>query len=638
MATRINRRDLPWIVLIAVSFIVGLAVSWERWGNPLVDCGREMNQPLRLAEGQMLYSDVRHIYGPLSPYVNALLYLVFGPSLDLLYAEGILIAIIIIALVYWLSRQLLDRAAAAAATLSVMWLCAFKQAGNYFFPYSYSALHGCALGLATLALALRFAQEATAARQRRSWDRRTYLLLFSAGAVAGLTLLAKTEMGFAAVVGGLVAVTVSVYPSLRRAAYPAALFLAPAGFLAVAVYSLIAWQVGLHTLSNESYLFLQNLPEELAYYNLRMSGFDRPLESIANMIGAAVRLAALAAVLATVALMLANRKKKTEGLQIALADARVSDAGRVSYYQLWIMLAVSLMLFVVAPLGGQMQIDKGPYLAMPLILIAVLIGAWLQYQKQLSGDHPANPKTVALIVISIYAIASLARVLLRVRSGGAYSSYMLPASVVIFTYCWAVPFVNMFRDAQSRKLARRLSLGLIFVWIGLTMGVMSYRFISTYTHPISTARGTMIALSDVGQSLNEAIAFINRETAPGQPVAVMPEGTSLNFFTERPNPLREEITTPGFLDLAGERRAIERLSASDTRLVLITNRATPEFGPAVFGRDYCQTLMRWIEENFEQCAVFGPDHSPDLQIGNRTFFIRAYRKKATALKAEMLAR
>jgi hypothetical protein len=148
----------------------------------------------------------------------------------------------------------------------------------------------------------------------------------------------------------------------------------------------------------------------------------------------------------------------------------------------------------------------------------------------------------------------------------------------------------------------------------------------------------MIALPDVGESLNEAIAFINRETAPGQPVAVMPEGTSLNFFTERPNPLREEITTPGFLDLVGERRAIERLSASDTRLVLITNRATPEFGPAVFGRDYCQTLMRWIEENFEQCAVFGPNHSPDLQIGDRTFFIRAYRKKSTALKAEMFAR
>ncbi|HST19949.1 MAG TPA: hypothetical protein VLR90_02455, partial [Blastocatellia bacterium] len=155
MAPRLNKRDLPWVVLIAASFIFALAVSWQRWGNPLVDCGREMNQPLRLANGEMLYSEVRHIYGPLSPYVNAALYRLFGPSLNVLYADGIVSAIIIIALVYWLSRQLMSRMASTAATLSVLWLCAFKQAGNYILPYSYGALHGCALGLITLVLLIK---------------------------------------------------------------------------------------------------------------------------------------------------------------------------------------------------------------------------------------------------------------------------------------------------------------------------------------------------------------------------------------------------------------------------------------------------------------------------------------------------
>src|SRR5689334_3175158 len=147
-----NRRDLPWIALIAASFAFGLAVSWQRWGNPLVDCGREMNQPLRLAGGEMLYSDVRHIYGPLSPYLNALLFRLFGASLNVLYADGIITALLILGLVYWLARQLMNPLAAAATTLSVMWLCAFKQAGNYILPYSYGALHGSALGLMTLAL------------------------------------------------------------------------------------------------------------------------------------------------------------------------------------------------------------------------------------------------------------------------------------------------------------------------------------------------------------------------------------------------------------------------------------------------------------------------------------------------------
>ncbi|HXG94515.1 MAG TPA: hypothetical protein VNN73_19385, partial [Blastocatellia bacterium] len=106
MSNRITRRDLPWVALIVVSFAFALAVSWQRWGNPLVDCGREMNQPLRLASGEMLYSDVRHIYGPLSPYLNSLLYKLFGPSLNVLYMDGILSAVIILALCYLLSRQL----------------------------------------------------------------------------------------------------------------------------------------------------------------------------------------------------------------------------------------------------------------------------------------------------------------------------------------------------------------------------------------------------------------------------------------------------------------------------------------------------------------------------------------------------
>ena len=102
----------------------------------------------------------------------------------------------------------------------------------------------------------------------------------------------------------------------------------------------------------------------------------------------------------------------------------------------------------------------------------------------------------------------------------------------------------------------------------------------------------------------------------------------MNFFTGRPNPLKEEITTPGYLDREGEERAISQLVESNTRLVLVTNRATSEFGPKVFGRDYCQTLMQWIEQNFEECAILGPDHGPGQQIGDKTFFIRAYRKRS----------
>lgn len=640
MATRIDKRDLPWVALIAVSFIFGLAVSWERWGNPLVDCGREMNQPLRLSRGEMLYSDVRHIYGPLSPYINALLYKIFGPSLAVLYADGIFTAMVILAAVYWLSRRLMGRVPAAAATLSVMWLCAFKQAGNYVLPYSYSALHGCALGLVSLALLVHFLErreqsEATSEGPVSSAgpalpSGRVEVWLALAGAAAGLATLAKTEMGLAAVSAGVVAVALAGYPSVRRATTFGAIFITPCAILVVGVYAYIALRVGWHSLTQDSFLlFFRHLPPELVYFNKRVSGFDQPLQSIASIAGAAVRVSALAAVVGTVSMLLTWRKGDPAPGHVPLADlSRVSDAGRASYAMIWVLLAASLFI-VAVPFAGALNFEKGPYLAMPLLLVGLIGREFARYRKQ-SSNGAVNSQTIIILILAVYALASLARVILRVRSGGAYSSYLLPASVIVFTYAWVQPFANMFRNADTRRLARNLAVALILLDVAITAALLSFRFRDRNTYVLDTDRGTIVAIPDLGQSIDEAINFIKRETAPGEPVAVMPEGTSLNFFTDRPNPLREEITTPGYLNREGEERAIRQLIRSDTRLVLVANRATSEFGAEAFGRDYCQTLMQWIEQNFEACAIFGRDHNPDQQIGDKTFFIRAYKKRAVS--------
>lgn len=622
MATRIDKRDLPWVALIVVSFIIALAVSWERWGNPLVDCGREMNQPLRLAHGEMLYSSVRHIYGPLSPYLNALLYRIFTPSLWVLFADGIVSALFILALVYWLSRQMMGRAASSAATLGVMWLCAFKQAGNYILPYSYSALHGCAFGLACLAMLVRFAQKS----ERDELEKSAGRPLMMAGAFCGLAILAKTEMGLASVSAGLIAVALVGYPNLRRALRHAAMFSGPLILLVGGCYGYIATKVGWHTLADDSLLFFRHLPPELVYFNKRMSGFDQPLQSLVQMIGAAARLASLAAIIATISLLATRVKREPAPARIPLADLSVSDAGKASYLQIWSLLAASLLVFVLIPFAGTLNWEQGPYLAMPFLLLGLLLLEFNRYRKQ-AAMGVKETKTIIVLTIAVFALASLARVILRVRSGGAYSSYLLPASIVVFTYTWAHPFADSFREVRTRRLARNIVIALLLADAALTAGLLSYRYRDKNTYPLKTDRGTMLAVPDLGQSMDEAISYIKRETTADEPVAVMPEGTSLNFFTDRANPLREEIVTPGYLDSAGEERAIENLKNSNTRLVLVTNRPTPEFGPQVFGRDYCQVLMKWIENNFEECAIFGPDHDSNQQIGDKTFFIRAYRKR-----------
>lgn len=624
------------------SFLFGVAFSWQRWGNPLVDCGREMNQPLRLAHGEMLYSDVRHIYGPLSPYLNSLFYRLFGASLNVLYGSGIVSAILILALCYWLARQLMNRWAATAATLSVMWLCAFKQAGNYFLPYSYSALHGCALGMLTLSfLVLAISAkgkpphgdsdslETSHTQGTSEFEPPEPLaprghMLFLAGVFAGLTLLAKTEMGIAAIAVGLIATALFGFPNWRRCSAFVCQFLIPAVAIPLAVYGFILAKVGWHTFTNESYLLLQNVPPELVYFNKRMSGLDRPMESLLSILGALMRTILLVVAVSAISQLITRRKSR----QGSFSHIAVTESGRARVALLWLLLLLSIGLMILLSFAGFMEWDSGPYLAMPILLLGLLIPETNKYLKQISQIGVANRQTLLLIIIATYSLASLARVILRVRSGGAYSSYLLPTSVILFTYILAYQFSNLLKEDRARLLARNIIIGLILADAVITSGLLAYRYRSRNDYPLVTERGTILAVQDLGKSFDQAIAYINRETQPGEPVAVLPEGTSLLFFTNRTNPLREEITTPGFLDLAGEERAIRRLTETNTRIVLIANRATSEFGATIFGRDYCQHLMEWIKANYEEGEVFSPEGNRSFQIGDKVFFIKAYRKKS----------
>ena len=618
-------RDGAWIGILAASFALMLAASWQRWADPIVDVGREMNQPLRLAGGEMLYSDVRHIYGPLSPWLHAALFRLLGPSLGILYADGILTAAIALGLVYWLGRQIMEPPAAGAAALNVMALCVFKPAGNYILPYSYNSLHGAALGLATLVMLT-----ATLARSRapggpavsnglrmRTGVRASTFVW--AGAVAGLATLAKTEMGAAAIAAGVTAAILVAHPDVRRGSRLAAMFIASAAAVAIAIYALVASRVGWTTLGSDSWLVLYNMPPDIAYFNGQVSGLAHPVRSLGRMLIATVKLGLLATTIAAISGLIVAARQARRGEAKASENAQRS----IAVSRPWHLLAAVLAVLIVMSATTGLDRDKGPFLAMPFLLAGLL----LRLTPALRRDTSARAAT--LTTFAVYALTNLARMILHVRSGGAYASFLLPISVVMFTFLWVGPFPGRFPEARLARMVRAVTLTLILIAAVVNGGVLAYRYRTRTTVPIAAARGTMIAEPDMGQAFNEALAYIASHTRPGDAIAVLPEGTSLTFLSGRRNPLREEIVTPGYLDDAAESRAIRQLEEARTALILVPNRPTAEFGRAVFGRDYCERLMRWIEQRYYVCAMFGPVKDPALRIGDPPFFIRAYCPAAT---------
>ena len=82
---------LQWLAVVGLASLYTLlaVVSWRRSGDLLVDWGRELYTAWRISEGAVLYRDVDSLFGPVSTYVNASLFNVFGVNSGVIQAANV---------------------------------------------------------------------------------------------------------------------------------------------------------------------------------------------------------------------------------------------------------------------------------------------------------------------------------------------------------------------------------------------------------------------------------------------------------------------------------------------------------------------------------------------------------------------
>src|ERR1700722_19403727 len=96
-----------WIgpLLIAAVAIVMLIWSWGTWPDPLVDFGAQLYIPWRITAGQVLYRDIAWYNGPLSQYLNAGIFALFGVGLRTLVWANLVILALVLTLIYRLTLR-----------------------------------------------------------------------------------------------------------------------------------------------------------------------------------------------------------------------------------------------------------------------------------------------------------------------------------------------------------------------------------------------------------------------------------------------------------------------------------------------------------------------------------------------------
>ena len=541
--------------LVAAAFSAGAVllffVSRGKWSDPLIDSGREWIVPDTLARGEMLYRDVVYWFGPLTPYLQAVSFRVFGSSFAALVAAGAAAGVAVLFLLHALLRRVTGAMEAMLWTgLAIPTLLFMPNAGGIFLGMGYRIWHAAAFAMAGVVMASR----SGGARTRR-------LRVALAGVSAGLAGLCRTEWGVAAAA----AVALACLLRSRRRGHGA---VNAFGSLAAALVTFAAGigivlaEAGSAAVVKDGHVLLTGLPEETRHFLIAFSGLPDWKRGSAELLYSAAAWTGLF-------------------LVAALLFVPASGRGRT----LVLLAAVLGVLGLAASVGGA----GGAVLfsAAPLVSLAGLL-AGLSRRR----GAPA----AALSACGLLGLSLSYRRPFHIGDSG----YVGPP--LLFAFVCAAGLLHIAvaarHDLVSRERLRAAYRWAVAALVAVALAGRAWQYGSLEGRPIRGTAGMLTARPEVALEIEELSSAVRQQTRPGDGLVVLPEGELLNFLSERRNPIRHKLYLPGYLTSENESAVLAELERARPAAVVIWRRPVSEYDRSLFGEDYGKRIRAWIEANY----------------------------------------
>ncbi|MGZ3728315.1 MAG: hypothetical protein ACXVCG_03760, partial [Bdellovibrionota bacterium] len=535
-----NTGPLGFLVLMAITACFALR-SWRAWGDPVIDFPQQLYLAWRISAGDILFRDIQYFYGPLSQWLNGLLFYIAGPSYLTLTLANLGIAFLLSVLIYASLRRAFDWITGLAAAAAFLLIHAFQQLEpfscfNFIAPYSHEATHGTVL----LFVLVFFCAAG------RPWMARGFLY--------GLLVLLKPEFILA---GGAVLATsfLIARPSRKEVAkflIGIAIPLSLTFFYLTASSKLVAGEALRATFGSVVPLFTTKLANTPLYASsLGIDDLGRHLREILAAVGA----------LALVLGIAAGLDRRLEGSLRLYAGASFLCLLAAALYFLpalelsraWAVLSVAGFAFVVvAYLRGTIRGEEAR-LSLLLGVSAVALSTKIFFNPVFTmfGFYLLAPGTVFLSSLGLYVLPKLA---------GRPGSFVLRGSALVLLSA-----------------------------VALQAAALSARFYDAKTLPLGTGSDFFFAFDELmvpgpasARLVKEAASRVARLTPPGSTLLAIPEGLLVNYLERRRNPtpfLQSFILSPLFDASGGAAGIINGLKKNPPDYVLYLHRAAEFPGP-----------------------------------------------------------
>jgi len=619
-ADRVSKLTPPRLtgpVVVAISFVAMLAWTWFKWPDPLIDFGRELYLAWQVAQGKTLYRDVEHFNGPLSVYFNALLFRLFGASIQTLAYANILIAGAIVSFIYAIVRKAADdiTATACGITFVALFACVqFVDTGNYnlITPYSHEVTHGMLLALAAMWCVVRLYEThklrfalTSGALLGLAWLTKLEIFLAAAAAVGvGLLLSKPVAQTFLSVssVGGAESETqtgMSVPPSFQSTLLTMGAMLVVIAVAFLLLLTQLSAGDALRGVMGSAYYLTDSGLTSLPFYR-RIAGIDAIAQNAAVAVVSA----------AAIALLLGMR------YLMELPATRGKNP------------RPSIIIAIVLP--PAVAFSVGPWFpwhlalrSLPLVIVVLLIIESVRIRR-----GGASVSSLTRLMFLVFSLALLAKIILAVQLQHYGFALAMPATLAVVATLVRRPISgsdaispSMYSGRASRNSVSSVSLWFKLSWFGLSVVATFIAVHLSFYHrrfadkPVHIAAGPNAFFASAGttgqpsrgESLAALLEQVEARVASAATLAVVPEGAMINFLTGRSNPTPFiTLQPPEYLMFGGERitRAYQQ---SPPDFVVINLTVDPaEYGSAGFDVDYGKTLADWIKQHYTPVWRDGP--------------------------------
>ncbi len=543
--------------------------SWGTWPDPLVDFGAQLYVPWQISAGHVLYRDIAYYNGPLSSYLNATAFHLFGVGLNTLVWLNLLIMAATMTVAYRLTVRVSGRWAAFMAGLTFALIFAFSQVvrlGNYNWltPYTHEITHGTALGLAAIAAVARYQRTV-----KLRW-------ISVAGGLLGAVFLTKAEptaATFAAVAAQLAGGWWVARSSIKTITTALTLLIV---FALLA--PLVAWTC-LAAAMPASQAFRGVLGSWPWVMDRRITSlhFYREVAGLNDLRGGITTMLGWAVIYATVI-------GGGVGLGLLCRSPRARNAVSVSAF----LCCAAIIKFTFSE-----NIVTGMLMPLPLFLIFALV---VTATAVLRRSGPIAPLRFGLVVFAAVLVAKMG-----LKTYAYHYGFVLawPGTVVLIcaVMCDVPAWVE--RHGGSGRVMRAIGLA---TWIGAVSAILisdQFNFDRKRTIIVAGTRDEFRSDDRRGAMVQQMCDRVNQMIPANGTVLVLPQGLMINYLTRRASPTRNINFMPPEVLAAGEGNILAGWNRHPPDCIVLTPAVIEGGFFTLDDRDpYGAETLKWVWRNY----------------------------------------